>query len=167
MIQIIFPSLPVDILNIIWEYHYVDPNLPISEKDMTRLVGHDRFVDKQKVSELIHRFSNMNIPYMHCDNLARALSYLSPGYSQKFYNSDAVEIMNVIMNQDIHHHTIIAFQKVFVLLTLNSTDLPNELFGIGKCYYGGRLCKRSMSDEQILKNLKYNDSLSLQYLGFR
>lgn len=163
IISILYPNVPTDILNLIWDFYYIDPKLMITDQDLNTLMGSHRFVNKSKVDELIYRFSNTTLPYIHCDNIKKAFEYLSIDKDKRFYNQDAILIMNVLLNRN-YAHTNIAFQKILVLMTIHSANLPNELFSVGKCYYIGRSCKKSMSKEQILKNLIYNDSLIYKYI---
>ena len=166
IISIVCKKLPKEVLDLIWDYYYVDNQLCLSDQDIKTIMGSSRFVDTDKVNELVYRFSNATMPYIHCDNMARALQYLSINGRKKFLTSDAIRIMDAIISRNNHEHTVISFQKVLVLLNFHSATLPNDLFSVGKCYFGGRLCKQSMSADQIVTNLQHNDQLSLTHIGY-
>jgi len=165
------PNLPKEVLNLIWEFFYIDHESLLSDEEIMEYIGAEKYVEPSHIDELVHWFQHTNqIPFIHCDNIIRAFQLLRlPPKKFVLRTHDAIRMMRAIHERHDSrylHYTKIAFEKVFVLLTAHNAALPNDLFPIGKCYFEGRTCKKWMSREQIQKNLQYNSS-NVGWTGWR
>jgi hypothetical protein len=152
MLSFLTPSLPKEVLKIIFKMSYDPKPAFLSENQILAILGrsaNDVFVDSDLIDERILWLRHHNLPFLGCDDIYTATNLLQFPEKKFLRVEDAERIMVAIDLRHPFHHSRIAMEKAVVIKTLHRGVLPKSIFSVGLCYHGAPACTNKMSFECV------------------